>query len=78
VNAYHSFFSSFVTLTWPLTQALFERSWVKSEFLHREQGSWGHRLEEARRTTMAKAWLVVAQQRVANLNGEMVDLRIRH
>jgi hypothetical protein len=67
-----------VILTWPLAQALLEQSRAKLEFLHREQGSWGRRSEEARRTTTAEARLVDAQQRVADLNGEMADLRIRH
>jgi hypothetical protein len=65
-------------LTWPSTQALFDRSWVKSEFLHCEQGAWGCLSEEAQRTATIEAWLVKAQQRVAGLNDEMADLHIRH
>jgi hypothetical protein len=38
----------------------------------------GHRSEEAWRTATAEAWIVEAQQRVADLSGKIVDLCIRH
>jgi hypothetical protein len=63
-------------LTWPFAQALFDRRRAKSEFLHREQGTWGRLSEEAQRTTVVKPRLMEAQQRVASLSGKMADLCI--
>jgi hypothetical protein len=65
-------------LTWPSAQALFDWSRAKSEFLRREQGTWGHLLEEAQRTAVVKPRLAEAQQRVASLSGKLADLHIRH
>jgi hypothetical protein len=63
-------------LTWPSAQALFDWSQAKSEFLCREQGTWGCLSEEVQRTTVVKPRLTEAHQRVASLSGKMVDLHI--
>jgi hypothetical protein len=65
-----------VILTWLLAQALLERSQAKSEFLCHEQGSWGRWSEEARRTAAAEAWLAEAQQKMADLNRDMISISV--